>query len=276
MSVVRNGPLAGVTLQALVAARAADLVGPAGRAGRFPLLLKIIDARDRLSVQVHPDDATAAVCGGEAKTEMWYALDAPPGTQVYAGLVDGASEARMRKALAGHEVPSLLKTVPVATGDAVFVPGGRVHAIDRNNLLFEVQQNSNTTYRLYDWDRVGADGKPRELHVEESLRVIRWRDTAPVKCVPQAAGGQGGNAWWRILECPYFSMRRLDLARPEPMKRDGGFQILFTATGRVSLEWSGGVETIGLGTSCLVPASLRDYRIVPLSPSASVLAIAGA
>jgi mannose-6-phosphate isomerase len=274
MSIVRNGPLAGVTLQKLVAERGADLIGSA--AGRFPLLVKIIDAKDRLSVQVHPDDENAPACGGDAKTEMWYALDAPPGTQVYAGLVEGTTEARMRSALADHKVPSLLKTVPLVTGEAVFVPGGRVHAIDANNLLLEVQQNSNTTYRLYDWGRVGTDGKPRELHVEDSLRVIRWSDTAPVKCAPQAEKGCSGNAWWRILACPYFFMRRLDLARPEPMKCNGGFHVLFAAAGRVTLEWGGGAETIGTGTSCLVPASLQDYRVVPVSPAASILVITGA
>lgn len=275
MSVVRNGALAGCSLSRLVSECGNALLGASAKCrGRFPLLVKIIDARERLSVQVHPDDAAAAACGGEAKTEMWYALDAQPGTQVFAGLREGATERRLRDALAQRTVPELLKTVPLSRGEAVFVPGGRVHAIDSNNLLLEVQQNSNTTYRLYDWDRIGQDGHPRELHVEEAIRVIRWDDTAPAKCRPQLLGGEQGNSWWRIMECEHFTMRRLDAAGPVDLPGGGGgFSILFVAAGDVTLCWGSGRQSVAAGTSCLVPACLAGCRIEPAAASASILVV---
>jgi mannose-6-phosphate isomerase len=276
MSVVSHGPLAGASLRELMNGRGRELAGSGcAKDAFFPLLIKIIDARERLSVQVHPDDASAARGEGEAKTEMWYALDGGSGGQVFAGLREDVTEAVLRAALKDGRLPSLLKTVPLAAGEAVFVPGGRVHAIDAGNLLLEVQQNSNTTYRLYDWDRVGSDGKPRPLHVEEALRVIHWRDAAPVKFLPGTRRASGRNAWWDVLACPHFCVRRLDLAEPGVLQSDGrSFRILFAARSGVTVEGGGVIQELPLGSSCLLPAALTQCLVRPLETSASVIVIA--
>ena len=174
-SVVAHGPFAGRTLSALTAEYGAALTGTrAPDPTRFPLLFKLIDAREKLSVQVHPSDATAGLTGGEPKTEMWYVLDRTGGATLYAGLRDGVTPAALRAALADGTAKHCLTEHPATPGQAIFIPGGLVHAIGDGCLIYEVQQNSNTTYRLYDWDRVGADGTPRALHVGQSFKVIDW------------------------------------------------------------------------------------------------------
>jgi mannose-6-phosphate isomerase len=264
MSVVQNGPLAGQELAAVAQANGERLLGSRVAGRRFPLLMKLIDAQDRLSVQVHPDDASAVRLGGEPKTELWYLLEADPRAAVFAGLAPGVGEARFREALASKEVESLLCRVPVAAGEAVFLPGGRVHAIDRGCLIFEVQQSSNTTYRLHDWDRVGADGTPRELHIEQALSVIRWEDEDPVKPVrtPLLDGPPRGCEL--IYASPYFRMERWPLegrCRVEAMPES--FRVLFCAEGTASLGWNGGEINLEPGTSCLVPAELGGFELAP-------------
>ncbi|MDZ4199894.1 MAG: type I phosphomannose isomerase catalytic subunit, partial [Kiritimatiellia bacterium] len=176
MSLVLNGPLAGRTLQEAIDTMGEDLLGARAPRGQMPLLIKLIDARDRLSVQVHPDDESAALHGGEAKTEMWILLDAEPGACLFAGFRPGLARPEIEQAIREGRWTEILQTLPVRAGDAVFIPGGRVHAIGAGCLILEIQQNSNTTYRLYDWDRKGSDGKPRKLHLEQALSVIRWED----------------------------------------------------------------------------------------------------
>jgi mannose-6-phosphate isomerase len=264
LSVVENGPLTGRSLADLLAHYGAGLIGSGRGTDRFPLLIKVIDARERLSVQVHPDDATAARFGGEAKTEMWYLLDAEPGAQVYAGLRIGVDEEQLREALTDQRLEKILAPVPVAAGDAVFMPGGRVHAIDAGCLVLEVQQNSNTTYRLFDWGRTDARGRPRALHVEEALRVIRWDDPASAKVCPRRLGFMGGNELWEVLACPYFRVERLVVKEDWPCALDGRtFHALFVAGGAVNLGGPGEALRLAAGTSCLVPAAVPEYALEP-------------
>ena len=138
----------------------------APEADRFPLLFKILDARDTLSIQVHPPASVAAALGGEPKTEVWYIADAAAGAMLYVGVKEGIDEARFREALASGEAESCVHSVPVSKGQHLAIPSGRLHAIGAGLLIYEIQQNSDTTYRVYDWNRPGIDGKPRELHVE--------------------------------------------------------------------------------------------------------------
>ena len=154
--------------------------------------------------------------------------------------------------------------MPVAAGDAIYVPGGRVHAIGAGCLLFECQQNSNTTYRLYDWDRVGADGKPRQLHIEESMRVINWTDTAPAKIPPQPLPSSGRNRRSLVLETKFFRMERLDLAEKialDPVAR--GFEIIFIAEGELEIRAPEFSETATAGTTYLLPAGLAKTYLIP-------------
>lgn len=276
MSVVRNGPLVGQTLRELVELLGTRLLGArAPAAAPFPLLVKLIDARERLSLQVHPDATAAADGGGEPKSEMWYLLDGAPGAQVFAGLRPDVTAEQFQTLAADRRVEELLCRVPVAPGDAVYIPGGRVHAVDAGCLLLEIQQNSNTTYRLQDWGRRLANGQPRELHLEQALRAMCWEDHAPVKIEPgpwEDAGG--GNRAQLVFQSPFFRLDRLRLQGPWVGTGAGAtFHIVFVSAGRLCVEWRGLSETLPCGTSSLVPAALEAYTLRPEEAPAEALRV---
>lgn len=178
-SIVQNGPLQGKTLPQVLKAQGRQLVGSLASAedlDQFPLLIKLIDAHDRLSVQVHPDDAYAQkhAAGEKGKSEMWYVLEAGPGASLIAGVHPGTTQASFAKALDRGECLSQLQSLPVKAGDVINIPAGLVHAIGAGLVILEIQQSSDTTYRVYDYDRIGADGKKRPLHRKEALDVIRF------------------------------------------------------------------------------------------------------
>ncbi len=274
MSVVCNGPLAGLSLREIVREFQSDLLGEGRRADAFPLMVKLIDSRERLSVQVHPNDQAAKKYGGEPKTEMWYVLDAEPGAGVYAGLKFGVNAKSFDKAMQSKRLGEILTRIPVSRGDAVFIPGGLVHAIDAGCLLLEVQQNSNTTYRIYDWDRLGVGGKPRPLNVKEALQVIRWDARDNPKVQPRDLGLCGGNHFWEVLRCPYFRVERIQASERMPLVMDGStFSILFVASGRARVESGGAGELLGPGNTCLLPAALKDGALMPLEASAEILRV---
>jgi mannose-6-phosphate isomerase len=273
---IANGPLAGRPLADAVARWGRLLLGTRPADGtRFPLLVKLIDAKERLSIQVHPDDATAARGLGEAKTEAWHVLAAGPGAQVFAGFKPGVDAARFDQALKQRKLETCLQAIPVTVGDTIFIPGGRVHAICEGLLLLEVQQNSNTTYRVYDWGRVGKDGKPRELHLEQALKVIRWQDDAPVTTVPRLVWAGGGTTVTELVTSSYFRLERLELAAPFATAHDGAsFHALFANDGPVELTPAGGEPlAIPHGCTCLVPAALNRYTLGAVKTPIQVLRI---
>ncbi len=275
MSVATHGPWAGRSLAEIIEIAGRDALGSrAPDPKKFPLLIKLIDSRERLSVQVHPDDASAAQFGGEAKTEMWYILDAAPGARVFAGLRPGVNRKQFEAAIRSGDFESVLSAVPVAPGDAIFVPGGRVHAIDAGCLLLEVQQNSDTTYRIYDWGRVGHDGRPRQTHLAQALKVIRWEDSAPVKTTPMPLPAAPPNRREMIHCCPYFCMERWHLRSCAALSPNGkSFIALFVAHGGATLRWPGGAEICRAGVSVLVPAALPRLDIKPDEGGATLLLI---
>lgn len=264
MSVVANGPLSGQTFREVLSRYGPAILGSAATSAGFPLLIKLIDANRRLSVQVHPSDATAARFGGEAKTEMWYVLEGAPDARVFAGLTEGTTEASFRDAIANGTVEETLRSIPVKPGDAIYIPGGRVHAIAEGCLLLEVQQNSNTTYRVYDWGRLGADGQPRALHVEEAIQVIDWAGAEANPVPPEPLPDHEGMQRTRILASPYFDIQRWDLGTPCDHDVDpAGFEAIFVREGRVKLAWRSGSLSLTRGTSCLIPADLGHYALIP-------------
>lgn len=271
-SVVESGPHAGQTLHDLVSAWGPDLLGRGVRATRFPLLIKLLDARETLSVQVHPNNDNAPRMGGEPKTEMWYVLDAEPDACVYVGLQPGVTPQRLREAIAAGAVEPLLHRQPVRAGDAVFVPGGRVHAIGAGCLMLECQQNSNTTYRLYDWGRVGPDGRARELHVDAALQVIDWQDALPALLRPTLMESVRANARWELARCPYFRMERLDLRASYilPAHPDS-FRILFLMAGEAELQQAGFHAALQPGRTVLIPAACSDLNLSPGRAGAQAL-----
>ncbi len=240
-SVVRGGPHDGLTLGAVMAKHGAEVMGSKWSAGKpFPLLVKWLDCRERVSLQVHPPANVAAELGGEAKTENWYIAHTAPDAQLIVGLKRGVTRAQFERAIADNTLENCVHHFRVAAGDSILVHSGQVHAIDAGNLILEIQQNSDTTYRVYDWGRVGLDGQPRQLHVAQSLRSIDWTDfePAPVRAAPTSG---------TIADCPEFSIRRVVLGSGERVHLRAGEQprLLSVVSGavRASAENSPGTRT---------------------------------
>jgi mannose-6-phosphate isomerase len=208
-SVAEGGQLAGQSIRAILAKHAADIMGPQWPAARpFPILVKWLDCRERLSLQVHPPANVAGELHGEPKTENWYIAQTDPDAKLIVGLKRGVTREQFERAIVDRTLESYVHSFRVAVGDSILVRSGQVHAIDAGNLILEIQQNSDTTYRVYDWGRVGLDGLPRELHVAQSLRSIDWTDFEPA---PVRAAPTGGV----IADCAEFRIRRVVLGAGE-------------------------------------------------------------
>jgi mannose-6-phosphate isomerase len=252
---IANGPLAGKTLSDLLPEHRTALLGTGVKGSDFPLLIKLIDARDTLSVQVHPNDANAASVGGDPKTEMWYFLKGDGSAQIYCGLKPGVGRTEFLKAMGNKTFAGIMQSIPAEKGAAVFVPGGRVHAIGAGCLILEIQQSSNTTYRIYDWDRVDAGGKGRELHIDKALKVIDWESNGDPRC--QIRGTT-------IQSCEFFQLDRFELNAAQKFPLSGkSFHALFIAEGSGTISWIGGEEKLSPGQSWLVPAALGGYAVIP-------------
>ena len=264
-----NGPDAGATLSAAIARRGPELLGRGRTDTAFPLLVKIIDARETLSVQVHPDDASAARFGGEAKSEMWYVLSATPDAHIYSGFKPGVTPADFEKARAAGTIPALLQRFPARPGMIFNTPGGRVHAIGAGCLLLEVQQDANTTYRLYDWDRRDKSGQPRKLHLAQALQVINWDLTdTPVAPVLPEVPQPGGQAVRLLLDTPHFHVEEWSIPGPCRIQHDArSFLILFPVDGDVRIRTPGQPAMIlQRGTTCLLPAIVDSFGLQPARP----------
>lgn len=215
---IANGPYAGRALTDLHAELGLDLIGSrnawAQERGKFPLLVKLIDAEQPLSVQVHPDDEYALAHEGNelGKTEMWVVLRAGPGAELILGVTAGTTREAFHAGVVASQLEPFLHRIPVKTGDHVCVPAGALHAIMRGLILVEIQQNSNTTYRVYDWGRVGADGRPRPLHVAKALDVIDFARVEPGICPPTLVAEARGVRRWELCRNRYFVTERVELA----------------------------------------------------------------
>ena len=215
---VDAGVYRGCLLTDLVAELGLDLVGRRSQdalaRGKFPLLVKLLDARQDLSVQVHPDDEYAlAHEGGElGKTEMWYVLRAEPGARLIYGLRRGVTPAQVADALRRGEVETVFAYLPVRAGDAIFVPAGTVHALMAGLVVVEIQQNSDTTYRIFDWGRRGPDGQPRALHIDKALDVIDFTQVEPGVYTPRLIAEAEGVRREEISRCRYFTVEKVTMA----------------------------------------------------------------
>jgi mannose-6-phosphate isomerase len=267
LSRVADGALAGVTLRELMATEPDRIVGRAqAPQGRFPLLLKFLDARQELSVQVHPNDEQAAQLGpGQfGKTEAWVVLEADPATsRLYAGFVEGVTAADFRAALAAKTAPRTLHSFTPNPGDCVFLEPGTVHAIGSNLLLFEVQQTSNITYRLYDWDRVEAKtGRPRQLHVDEGLACTNFR-RGRCRPVGPTVGVRDGVRCEGLVACTYFTLERFTARKPFRVGAENRCRAVVCVRGSGELESSGARFTFRTGDVFLLPAEVGAGTVVP-------------
>lgn len=273
--VAQNAPYGGKTLGTLVNEYGKDLLGPRAMTvygARFPLLAKFIDANGRLSVQVHPDDRYAAQyeAGKLGKTEYWYILDAAPGATIIHGFKAPFSRAEVQHAIETVTLENLLAEEPVAAGDVIFVPAGTVHAIGSGILLYELQEYSDITYRMYDYGRLASDGTLRELHVEQSLNVSHFDRSRRVKMRPVSLAGGQGYTDCCLVACQYFVSRQITL---QPQGSPYGYMkgwtesscVILTALG-ASLQVRYGEnfergEAITRGQTIVLPAALGEYCI---------------
>ncbi|WP_018886464.1 type I phosphomannose isomerase catalytic subunit [Paenibacillus massiliensis] len=262
---VLNGPLAGQGLDAIREQLGKDWLGSKGvseQGGRFPLLIKLLDCNDDLSVQVHPTDSYEGLPPGElGKTEMWYVLDAKPDAKIIYGLREGVTRDSMREALESGTIMEDLNQVSVKAGDTFFIPAGTVHALCAGVVVAEIQQNSDTTYRLYDYNRPGLDGQPRELHIEDSLNVTSYDSAgATMMETSEAVAGQ----WLTLASCDYFVVEKGIVKENWALTTHAdSFTILVVCDGEGTLTWDNGAGSLPYkaGDCFLLPANLGSYEL---------------
>ncbi|MFM9959940.1 MAG: type I phosphomannose isomerase catalytic subunit [Planctomycetaceae bacterium] len=295
-SVVASGPWQGLTLRELMVTHRRELCGTERQLRQFPLLVKFLDASDRLSVQVHPNDVQARFFDPRenGKTEVWVILDARPDSRVYAGLKHGVDAFRLQQHLAAGTVEDCLHSYPARAGDCIFIPAGTVHAIGEGILLAEVQQSSDLTFRLHDWGRLGADGQPRPLHIEESLVCIDF-DRGPVDPIiprrltlrgcdfseprPSGSGcfdvlqphphGRGSvllpaTVSEELVSTEFFTLHRHTLHESVRFPSDDRFHVLMVLGGCGRLSCDGIVVPLQTGSTLLLPASCSPVLVEPL------------
>jgi mannose-6-phosphate isomerase len=269
-SVIAAGPWAGRTLRDAMEREARALLGPAAASHAvFPWLVKFLDANDWLSVQVHPDkDAVRRLWPGEgSKTEAWFILAADPGSRVYAGLGPGMNEGRLRTALQAGTVADCLHGFTPRAGDCIFLPAGTVHAVGGGVLMAEVQQTSDATFRLFDWNRRDVDGKMRQLHVEQALASIHW-DQGPVEPVrargfAELYGRANLSEPQLLVRCHYFTLEYQQSPEPFSWGGEGKLQTVIVLAGSGLLEGPGAAETVAAGQAWVLPAAMPKVRFCP-------------
>jgi mannose-6-phosphate isomerase len=265
VSIVNEGALVGTTLRELVRRRGAELLGTAlGPREQFPLLVKFIDANEALSVQVHPDDETARRMTGEnGKTETWVILAADPGSLIYAGLKPGVGRDELNQAIESGDVERLLHRFEPRPGDSILIEAGTVHAIGAGVLLLEIQEMSDTTFRVFDWNRVGADGKPRPLHISEAMESIDFGRGPVNPIIPEWEDLAAVGTRERLTRSRYFALERVRFHQPMTVGHHDRFTVLMGLEGRSEVVH--GPLRIGLdfGQTLLLPAAIGPCGIVP-------------
>jgi mannose-6-phosphate isomerase len=272
VSIVSNGEYAGMTLDEVIALAPEEILGKRvvrTYGTKFPLLIKFIDACADLSVQVHPNDEQARPLGSAGKTEMWYVLQAQPDATLIAGLNQPLTEDEYLRRTADGSIIDVLQKHNVAAGDAFFIPAGRVHAIGRGILLLEIQQASDITYRIYDYNRRDAQGNPRQLHTEEARRVINYNDCLITKC---RLHKQTGNAA-PIHGCDYFNVNVIAIDKMSTSTsmsvvrnymQDAAFVVLICTKGEVAVQYHDNKSVaMKAGETTLIPAAISSITLTP-------------
>ncbi|MEQ9407000.1 MAG: class I mannose-6-phosphate isomerase [Fuerstiella sp.] len=263
-SIVASGRFAGKTLHELIVAHGPELLGRHSAMQQFPLLIKFLDAHDWLSLQVHPNDGQAAryAPNERGKTEAWVILAAEPDSQICAGLKQGVSRSDFESHLHAGTIEETLHMISARPGDCVFIPAQTVHALGPGIVLAEIQQQSNLTFRLHDWGRVGSDGQPREIHVQESLACIDF-ERGPVNPVAPVVLSDGQHHFEELVRCDFFVIRRHTSVDEFQLKQDDRFRILMQLEGSAQLFTEDGEVPMRKGTTVLVPAVTQVTCVRP-------------
>src|SRR4051794_12927228 len=259
-SVVHEGPLRGKTLHDLWCKHRDEVFGRVPDRPRFPILCKLLDAQENLSLQVHPPKAVAEKLGGESKTEFWFVAHAAPKARIYAGFKKGVAPDKFTKALEEGRVEKHLHCLEVKAGDAIFLPSGRLHALGAGNVIVEIQENSDTTYRLYDWDRSKKGEAPREMHISQAMQCLDFADVEP------ALLHRKGEA---LVRHDVFEIEQWTLAAEREIAPPGKFAIVICLTGEA--ECAG--RKFAPGDFSLVPAEMSDRKVRPIGNPASLLTV---
>lgn len=251
MSIVSNGEFAGKNLKELLAGRGEAVLGKGfAEEKSFPLLIKIIDAQDDLSIQVHPNDENALISQGEAgKNEAWYVVSAREEARIVYGLNPGMSKEKFIEAVQCNKVCDAVRTVRVKAGDMIFVPAGTVHALLDGVMVYEIQQSSDTTYRIYDYDRRDKAGKLRELHIDKALKVINF------------AAQESDDFSGEKISCPHFSVERMIVSGEKKGRTADAFIVYCIVDGCGEIRYQDKVETLKSGETVLIPACLGEFVI---------------
>lgn len=259
-STVATGPLRGKTLHDLWTQHRVEIFGGVAEAPRFPLLVKLLDAREKLSLQVHPPEDVAKTLGSEPKTEFWYVAAADPEAEIFVGLNESMTREEFKKALAQGTIADYVHRIRVRAGDAMFLPAGRFHAVGAGNLLVEIQQNSDTTYRVFDWNRVDQEQTPRLLHIDEALQSIDFNDVTP--SLAETRGEL-------LVRSELFEIQKWNLNAPREILPIGQFAIVGCLTGALRCA----DVDLRPGEFSLVPASLQDRQLKPQREQTSLLRV---
>jgi len=267
-SVVTNGPLKGKTLHELWSQHREEVFGEAPKTARearalpnrFPLLIKLLDAQEKLSLQVHPSEKIAAKLGGEPKTECWYVAAADPGAELFVGFRKPITREAFQKSLHAGSAADHVHTIRVKQGDAMFLPAGRFHAVGTGNVLVEIQQNSDTTYRVFDWHRKDENGKARQLHVDQALESINFDDVVPKLIEPKGE---------LLVKHPLFEIQKWNLDAPREAAPRGQFAIFCCLSGKLCCA----DVDLRPGEFFLVPASLQDRQLHPRAKRTMLLRV---
>jgi mannose-6-phosphate isomerase len=265
VSVVSEGPLAGTTLRELVLTRPIELLGAAVESyDQFPLLVKFIDANQDLSVQVHPDDEKGGrLAGDNGKTEAWVILAADPGSVIYAGLNSGVGPEDLHAAIGSGNVEPLLHRFEARPGDSILIEAGTIHAIGAGVLLAEIQQMSDATFRVYDWNRVGPDGKPRQLHIREAMESIDFHRGPVNPITPRVESIDGVGTREHLVRSPYFALERLKIQRSTRVGSHERFTLVMGMGGSSDLIQAGQHVRLDFGQTLLLPAVVGPCEIIP-------------
>ena len=272
-NIITNGHFAGKSLRWLMTHHLSELLGDTRPQGeRFPLLVKILDAQDKLSLQVHPPAALASNLHGEPKTEMWYIAHAEPGAELFVGLKPGVTRTAFEQAIPAGQLADCFHRITVKSGDAMFLPSGRVHAIGAGLVIFEIQQNSDTTYRVFDWNRLGLDGKPRALHIAESLASIDFNDVAP-ELIEPVTSTETNHIVRTLVQDPLFTVSHIALTgRGYSLPRLNKPQIIGALWGQLTVTGSGSSVLLSPGQFTLIPACVSDANVSGDTSTSFILA----
>jgi mannose-6-phosphate isomerase len=274
LSVVSNGFLAGNNIEEIIEVYMGDITGEAVYekfGNEFPLLIKLIEAKDDLSVQVHPGDTLSRERHNAfGKTEMWYILDSGQTSKIYTGFNQKITKEKFKEALSNGELLDILNVESADAGDVFFIPAGRIHAIGAGTLLVEIQQTSDITYRVFDWNRVDSKGRSRDLHIDLAIDALDYEDSGISKITKKPVADKTEN----IVSCPYFHTNILQFG--SQIRKDyniiDSFVIYICIAGEFIIHWENGAESVKKGETVLLPSMITDVVLEP-RPEARILEI---